>query len=120
MESVLGFRLSTVTSRKVGHMEKAFLDHKVKFTDNYWNDYFFYLRNNHVVLSIFMNHHDNPFSGIPRLLGFICSIAFSMLCALSLELDTIANFKKEIIQYTLIVFLEAVFDLEVQQLSSCA
>ena len=116
---ILTETISKQGDRHRSHMEKAFLAKKVKFTENFWADYWFYLCNNHVVLSICCNHRENPFSGCPRIIGLVASLLFALLSELSLAFGKSSENEKSILKWTLILVLQSVFDLEVQQLTSC-
>jgi hypothetical protein len=55
-----------------------FLDRRVAFSnDNFFQDYWFYLRNNHRLLSCFTLHKNNPIRPAHRVCMFFCALFFS-------------------------------------------
>lgn len=106
-------------SRELTLMEKKLSRGDVRFSKSYWGDYVFYIRNTHIIFSIFCGHHDSPYGGAPRLMAMISSNFYAIFLAicLSYEEDSRTAF---IMEYTLIVLLQSLYDLEVQYLTSCA
>ena len=56
--------------------------YKACWTYNPWNDWFFWMRNNHPVLGIFSAPLKHPFSRTERLVVFCCVLSLSTLSAI--------------------------------------
>merc|ERR1711988_1814006 len=57
------------------------LDGKTRKSDKFCPDYWFFIKNNHTVLSICMQHSMHPFSKVFRVLVLIANLALSMFSA---------------------------------------
>ena len=106
-------------SRELTPMERKLTRGDVRFTKSYWGDFLFYIKNTHIIFSICCGHRDNPYGGAPRFIAVLSSNFYALFLAICLtyEKDSRTAF---IMEYTLIVVLQSLYDLEVQYLTSCA
>ena len=76
-----GKTVDKMTNKHMSSMESKLANGDVRFTDNYWSDFKFYLYNNHILLAVFCSHHENPNNKGARLLAFLSSNVFAMFLA---------------------------------------
>jgi hypothetical protein len=103
----VGSCLALIIHDQINHYPDVLLPipHHIRFTDSYWNDYKFYVLNNHLILSIFCGHPENPYSGCPRLLAVISSNFYAIFLAICLTYEP-SESKRMIFEYTLVVVLQ--------------
>ena len=89
----------------------------VQFTGSFWGDFWFYIYNNHVLISIFCSHPENPNNKCARLLSFLASNVFAMfLAAVSTTQPEQTAF---VLDYFVFLIVQTVFDMNASYVSSC-
>jgi len=73
--------IGLVRSKGEKELEKGLLERRVVWTEDLWEDYWIYLKNNHVILGILLCHVLDPFSRWERLTIFVCGLFWSILSA---------------------------------------
>ena len=111
--------LQRATNTQLSRMEKKLTRGDTRFTESWWGDFIFYMQNNHVVLAIFLGHKENPFSGSPRLIALFSSNVYAIFLAICITYER-DNRTRLILEYTLVVALQSLYDLEVQYLTTCS
>ncbi len=103
-------------------MEVKFKRGDVKFSGFFWQDFVFYLQNNHVLLAICFAHPENPFNNVARLLAFITSLVFGLIlaCISITNTSSSKSFYLRLFLNTIIfVVVQAFFDINAQYINTC-
>lgn len=92
--------------------------HKVYYTHNYWDDFKFYVKNEHIILGICYADINNPFSRYERIIFLICSFIFSFLLTILFNLIS-ANDTRILISFICGSILESLFDSSIKNILTC-
>jgi hypothetical protein len=116
MSSISGTAQTTIAPPLT--IEQKLLQGDVLYSHSFWGDFRFYIRNNHILISIFAAHPRNPFSRVSRFIVFLASNLFAVFLA---SIAQTTGFKAQLIlNYCVFVLLQTFYDNNAQSVATCA
>ena len=100
-------------------MAEALAAGRVVYTESWWRDCFFYICNNHVLLSVFCAHPEHPYSRCRRLLVLLNSLCFAFFLTAILHAVVPFELAQGFLEATLGTVLQVIFDLPSSMMGSC-
>lgn len=102
---------------KLSRMEKKLGNGDVIYSDSFWGDFWFYLKNNHIFFAICCAHPENPNTKLARFIAFLASIVLAMCLAAIAGLSS--GTERLVLDYVVFMGVQTLFDLFAMYASSC-